>query len=121
MLSPDSLPRYWLAVTDDGVSFMDLEERDVIAAAVAHLDALDANPEEARWQLFESPEEEMARVGKRVVDYLRSLQAIEASAGSGRTRSRWHRLTLIPEKVSRGLNGALSASAIPVSVTFPHK
>ncbi len=80
--SPDSLPRYWLAVTDDGVSFMARERRDVIAAAVAHLDALDANPEEARWQLFESPEEEMARAGKRVVDYLRSLQAIEASAGS---------------------------------------
>ena len=66
--SPDSLPRYWLAVTDDGVSFMDLEERD-------------------------SPEEEMARVGKRVFNYLHSLQAgvramgIEAGAGCGHPRS----------------------------------
>ena len=90
--SPDSLPRYWLAVTDDGVSFMDLEERDVIATAVAHLDGLDANPK-GRRRLYGSPEEEMARVGKRVFNYLHSLQArvramgIEAGAGCGHPRS----------------------------------
>ena len=40
-------PHHWLAVTGDGVSFMALERRDVIAAAAVHLDVLDANPDES--------------------------------------------------------------------------
>ena len=55
-------PHHWLAVTGDGVSFMALERRDVIAAAAVHLDVLDANPEEARQLLYESPDEEIAKV-----------------------------------------------------------